>query len=486
MEKKIKILFVIPYYVPAFSYGGPVKVSSDLAEGLVKKGHSVTVVTTDVLDKKNRTRIKSEVINGVAVVRCKNVSNYLAKQFNLYLPIGFRAWLKKNIAEYDIVHCHDFFTILNILTSNYCKKLNIPYIIQPHGCLDMIRQKSKLFRIKQAFLFLFKGVVDESEYIIALVDKEKDEIETVYRNVLTKIKIIPNGIDYKKNKNIREIDLHHKYNIPDNNKIIVFLGRVQYIKGLDISIKSLAAIKDRIDFSFLIIGPDEGERNKLYNLIEKVWPWLIEKIGSPDGTIAAEYITNIDAMYIIMFQIIVSTIIMKWKPLTSMMTGFFVCSIGMSLTLFTNNPFFIIASIFIFAVGEMSGSPKITEYIGKIAPKDKIALYMGMSFLPVTLGNLLAGYISGGVYGRMSDKVTLLQNDFASKGLSVPEISNTFTQTDLYNKAGELLNMTQTELTNYLWTSYNPGRIWVVLLGIGIGASFLLFLYDRFLIRKAK
>ncbi len=46
--------------------------------------------------------------------------------------------------------------------------------------------------------------------------------------------------------------------------------------------------------------------------------------------------------------------------------------------------------------------------------------------------------------------------------------------------------MTQTELTNYLWITYDPGRIWVVLLGIGIGASFLLLLYDRFLVRKAK
>ena len=146
----------------------------------------------------------------------------------------------------------------------------------------------------------------------------------------------------------------------------------------------------------------------------------------------------------------------------------------------------IIFSIFIFGIGEMAGSPKITEYIGKIAPKDKIALYMGMSFLPVTFGNLLAGYISGSVYGKMSDKVTLLQNDLISKGFSVPEISNAFTQTDLYNKGAELLHMTQTELTNYLWSTYNPGRIWIVLLGIGIGAAFLLFIYDRFLIRKQK
>ena len=228
------------------------------------------------------------------------------------------------------------------------------------------------------------------------------------------------------------------------------------------------------------------DTHTLYNFIEKIWPWLVEKIGSEDGTIAAEYITNIDAMYIIMFQIIISTVIMKWKPLTSMMTGFLVCSIGMSLTLFTNNPFFIIAAIFIFGIGEMAGSPKITEYIGKIAPKDKIALYMGCAFLPVTFGNLLAGYISGGVYGKMADKVTLLQNDLAARGHSIPKISESFTQTNLYNKAGEILNMSQNELTDYLWNTHNPGRIWLVLLGIGAGASFLLFLYDRLLIRKVK
>ncbi|MCK7535077.1 MAG: hypothetical protein MZV63_30845 [Marinilabiliales bacterium] len=96
------------------------------------------------------------------------------------------------------------------------------------------------------------------------------------------------------------------------------------------------------------------DTHSLYNFINGIWPWLASKIGSPDGTIKAEYITNIDAMYIIMFQIVVSTIIMKWRPLTAMMTGFLVCAIGMALTISTNNPFFIIASIFIFGVGEMA------------------------------------------------------------------------------------------------------------------------------------
>jgi hypothetical protein len=50
----------------------------------------------------------------------------------------------------------------------------------------------------------------------------------------------------------------------------------------------------------------------------------------------------------------------------------------------------------------------------------------------------------------MADKLTLLQKDLSIKDISIPEISEAFTQNDLYNKAGELFNMTQTELTNYL------------------------------------
>lgn len=63
----------------------------------------------------------------------------------------------------------------------------------------------------------------------------------------------------------------------------------------------------------------------------------------------------------------------------------------------------------------MSSSPKITEYIGKIAPRDKVALYMGCSFLPMAGGNFFAGILSGGVYGSMSDKITLLQRYISEK-----------------------------------------------------------------------
>jgi len=187
-----------------------------------------------------------------------------------------------------------------------------------------------------------------------------------------------------------------------------------------------------------------------------------------------------------MLQIVISTVVMKWKPLNAMISGILVCTIGITLTLLTQNGFFLILSIFIFALGEMSSSPKISEYVARIAPKDKVALYMGCSFIPYAGGNFFAGQISGGVYQRLSDKISLLQLDVASKGLDIPAISDKFTQTDYFNRAAELMGMNNRQLTDYLWTTYNPNKIWYIVFGIGIATVVLLMLYDRLLIRGKK
>jgi len=97
-------------------------------------------------------------------------------------------------------------------------------------------------------------------------------------------------------------------------------------------------------------------------------------IGTPEGTIPPELITNLDALYIVLFQLLVSSLIMKYKPINAIISGFLVCSFGIGLWFVSQNPMYLFLSIFIFAAGEMIGSPMVLEYIGKIAPKDKVAL----------------------------------------------------------------------------------------------------------------
>ena len=172
---------------------------------------------------------------------------------------------------------------------------------------------------------------------------------------------------------------------------------------------------------------------------------------------------------------------MRWKPVGTMVTGFIVSSIGMALTLLTQNVMFTIAAIFIFAIGEMTASPKITEYIGKIAPPDKKALYMGYSFIPVFLGNVFAGIISGSVYQSMSDKHSLTVRMITEKGIN---LSEGLTHHQYFIQAAEKMNMAPGELTDYLWKIYHPSNIWMVIFSIGIVAAAMLAAYNRFLLKK--
>jgi hypothetical protein len=161
-------------------------------------------------------------------------------------------------------------------------------------------------------------------------------------------------------------------------------------------------------------------------------------------------------------------------------------SIGIAFWFVSQNAVYLFISLFVFAVGEMTSSPKILEYIGRIAPKDKVALYMGCYFIPMSGGNFLAGIISGNVYQKLSDKITLLQKEVDARGLDIPDISENFTQNDYIAEAAYLMQMTEQELTNFLWVTYNPSQIWVVISGIGILTVIALILYARLAFKNSK
>jgi len=224
----------------------------------------------------------------------------------------------------------------------------------------------------------------------------------------------------------------------------------------------------------------------IYQWIHGFSPDIAAAVGTQKGLIAPEMMVNLDAGFIILFQIIISSLVMRFKPVNAIITGIMVVSVGIGFAFGTNNGFYVILGIFIFAIGEMASSPKFTEYIGRIAPKNKEALYMGTSFLPVAAGNKLAGWFSGPVYQSMSDKISLLQHYVAKQGLQIPAISEKFTKNDYLKRAAELMHTDQHGLTQILWNTYHPYRIWIIFSAIGVVTIIALFLYNHFILGKVK
>jgi len=241
---------------------------------------------------------------------------------------------------------------------------------------------------------------------------------------------------------------------------------------------------NQLFYSLPVFIADWMDTSILYESLYKFSPWLAEHIGTKNHTISPEILTNLDALYIIIFQVFISGLVMRFKPINAMIAGIFVATIGISLMFAFNNPMYLFLSILIFGIGEMASSPKIMEYIGKIAPKEKVALYMGCSYLPMAGGNLLAGILSGPVYEKRADKIYLISKELEVRNINVPELTDNFTKNDLMAYAEQKLGMNSADLTQYLWNNYHPESIWIIYAAVGIGTVIALFVFDRLILRK--
>lgn len=112
---------------------------------------------------------------------------------------------------------------------------------------------------------------------------------------------------------------------------------------------------------------------------------------------------------------------MRFRPLAAMMGGILVLSGGLGLMFSTQSGWLILLGVLIFALGEMGSSPKFTEYVEKVAPAYKKALYLLTSFLPIAAAHKLAGWLSGDFYEGISDKYFLLKKEVAKRGLNFPD-----------------------------------------------------------------
>jgi len=114
--------------------------------------------------------------------------------------------------------------------------------------------------------------------------------------------------------------------------------------------------------------------------------------------ILGETISN-TGWFIIVFQLLVSRTAEKFRAMPTFLSGLFIAAVGFLVIGFSmqSAPALVFLGIFLFAVGEMTASPRIQEYITWIAPKEKAGLYMGANFLAVAIGSF-----SGKIYTPMS------------------------------------------------------------------------------------
>jgi len=116
------------------------------------------------------------------------------------------------------------------------------------------------------------------------------------------------------------------------------------------------------------------------------------------GKIKPEYLINLNAFGIICLQVLISYLARNIRPLVTIVSGIVVTVLSFLVFLGGAQGWFVVAAILVFSVGEMLASPKSKEYAGRIAPPDKVGMYMGYFYWCTALGNLFGGIVSGQSY----------------------------------------------------------------------------------------
>jgi len=254
----MRILQITPTFVPS-KFGGVKNVSYNLSKALERRGHEVMVYTTDADIGYSRLEgIQGiENIDGFKVRYFKNVSNLLAFKYRLFLPKGMISAIRGDITNFDIVHLHDYRNFLSVIVHHYAKKYGIPYVLQPHGSLPRTIEKQELKKLYD--WILGKQILKDASKVIAVTKTEAEHC-TKLGVPKDRIEIIPNGINLTEYKSLPEKGkFRRKYGIKNDEKVILFLGRIHKIKGLDFLVNAFADLtKEMNNVRLVIVGPDDG------------------------------------------------------------------------------------------------------------------------------------------------------------------------------------------------------------------------------------
>ena len=188
----------------------------------------------------------------------------LIKRF--YIPVlSFKVLtlIKESIKNADIIHLMSHWTILNVIVYFYIKKFKKPYVVCPAGAMI-------IFGRSQKWKIIFNRIIGEKliREASACIAITEDEISVFkqYKVESKRIVLIPNGISERDFLVKNDNDFKKKNNL-SKLPYILFIGRLNPIKGPDILLNAFVATKERFrDYQLIFAGPDEGMQESLQEI----------------------------------------------------------------------------------------------------------------------------------------------------------------------------------------------------------------------------
>ena len=247
----MKILHVIASLAPR--YGGPPKACWEMARAVAQLGHEVSIYTTNQ-DGPGELAVPLGQPVWQEGVEIRYFPIQPPRFWGTSLPLALG--LRHKVPASDLVHIHSLYFFHSLVAGHYCRQNAIPYLVRPHGTLDPFIYRRHRWR-KRLVEHLFEHRNIRRAAALHFTTAEEQALAAPY-TFDTPGLVVPLGIGAHEFAAMPEPgSFRRRHPEIGDKRIILFFGRVNFKKGLDILAKAFGAVaRRRQDVHLVIAGPD--------------------------------------------------------------------------------------------------------------------------------------------------------------------------------------------------------------------------------------
>lgn len=263
----MRILHVSPYFSDAWAYGGIARLTGTLARGLARRGHQVTVCTTDVCDESSRLKTgESRTGDGVTVHVFANMSNRLAYRLQLFLPFGLNRFLHDHAKDFDVAHLHACRNLPGAIAARQLDRAGVPYVLAPNGTAPVIERRKVAKRVFD--MVAGRRLMRNAARVLAVSGAEQRQLHDLGVDPAT-VRVVPNPIDLDEfARPIARGRFRSRFGLPAG-RLVMFLGKITSRKRIDVLARAFARLP-RSDTWLVVAGNEMGGASQLRSLLQSL------------------------------------------------------------------------------------------------------------------------------------------------------------------------------------------------------------------------
>ncbi len=272
----MRVLQVIPAFLPATRYGGPPMSVLRLCQGLIQAGVDVELVTTDADGPGGRAEVTYDRLVDVEGVPVRYFRRYPRYEYGLSLP--FVRFALDELGGYDLVHVTPLFTFISTLTPLLARRSRVPYVVSPRGmCMPWSLQRRSWKKLPYWHAFE-RPNLSRAAGLHATSEPEEEQLRRLFPGAA--VFTVPNAVP-----------IDDAPSVAREPGRVLFVGRLHPVKGFDVLVPAMSLLARRMpEVELVLAGPDDhGEWARIQERVAAADPRpRVRWVGPVEGAKKAE------------------------------------------------------------------------------------------------------------------------------------------------------------------------------------------------------